>query len=41
MKLSEWLATLKPDRHQSTGEDIADSIALAVIVALLMTVVFL
>ena len=41
MKLSEWLDSLAPHRDQTTGEDIADSIALAVIVALLVAVVFM
>ena len=41
MNFEEWVATLTPDRKQTAGEDLADSIALAVIVCLPMAVVFL
>jgi hypothetical protein len=37
----EWLATLTPPRKQTTGEDIADSIGLIVIMALLLFVIFI
>jgi hypothetical protein len=43
MKFKEWLALLTPPKgyNQSTGSDIADSIGLMVICALIMFVVFL
>jgi hypothetical protein len=41
MTLKEWLRSLEPERKQSTGEDIADSIGLFVLMALVMMVVFL
>ena len=41
MTFREWLATLTPQREQTTGEDIADTIGLIVIMALVVSVVFL
>ena len=41
MTFREWLDSLAPQRGHTAGEDIADSIALAVIVALLIAVVFM
>ena len=41
MTFREWLDSLAPHRDQTAGEDLADSIALAVIVALLVAVVFM
>ena len=43
MNFREWLDSLAPPRdyQQSTGSDIADSIGLAVIMALLLLVVFM
>ena len=41
MTFREWLDSLAPQRSHTAGEDIADTIALAIIVALLMAVVFL
>ena len=41
MNFREWLASLTPSHAHTTGEDIADSIALAIIVALLMVVVLM
>lgn len=42
MKWIEWLdKNLAPTKSISGGEDLADSIALIVIMALLLTVVFL
>ena len=43
MTFKEWLASLTPpkDYTQSAGSDIADSIALAVIMGLLLLVVFM
>jgi hypothetical protein len=37
----EWLKSLEPERKQSAGEDLADSIGLIVIMALICFVVFL
>jgi hypothetical protein len=37
----EWLATLTPPRKQTTGEDIADSIGLIMIMGLLLFVIFI
>jgi hypothetical protein len=41
MKLNEWLALLTPERKQSSGEDLADSIGLIVVMALLCVVIFI
>ena len=43
MTFKEWLATLSPpkDYKQSAGSDVADSIGLMVIMALLLFVVFM
>ena len=41
MTFKEWVATLTPPRKQTTGEDVADSIGLIVIMALLLCVVFI
>jgi hypothetical protein len=41
MTFKEWLKSLEPERKQSTGEDIADSIGLMVIMGLVLFVVFL
>jgi hypothetical protein len=43
MKFREWVSLLSPpkDYQQSTGSDIADSIGLIVICALLLFVVFI
>jgi hypothetical protein len=37
----EWIATLTPERKHTTGEDVADSVGLMVIMALLLFVVFI
>lgn len=41
MTFREWLATLTPHREHTAGEDIADTIGLIVIMALVVSVVFL
>ena len=41
MTFKEWVATLTPERKHTASEDVADSIALIVIMALLLTVVFM
>ena len=41
MTFKEWLESLTPEHKQSAGEDLADSIGLMVIMALIYLVVFL
>jgi len=41
MNFKEWVALLTPERKQTSGEDLADSIGLIVICALLLFVVFI
>jgi hypothetical protein len=41
MSFKEWLASLTPERNQTSGEDLADSIALMIIMALIFMVVFM
>ena len=41
MTFREWLKSLEPERKASPGEDLADSIGLMVIMALICAVVFL
>jgi hypothetical protein len=41
MNFDEWLKSLTPNKQQTAGEDLADSIALMVIAGLLFMVVFL
>jgi hypothetical protein len=41
MTFKEWLKSLEPQRRQTTGEDIADTIGLMVIMALVLFVVFI
>jgi hypothetical protein len=41
MTFKEWLNSLEPERKQSTGEDIADSIGLFVLIGLVLMTVFL
>ena len=40
MSFKEWLASLTPDRRQTAGEDLADSIGLMIIMALVCLVIF-
>ena len=41
MTFKDWLKSLEPERKQSSGEDIADTIGLMVIMCLIYLVVFL
>jgi hypothetical protein len=41
MTFKEWLDSLTPSRSQSAGEDLADSIGLMIIMALVCMVVFI
>ena len=41
MSFKDWLKSLEPERKQSSGEDIADTIGLMVIMCLIYLVVFL
>jgi hypothetical protein len=41
MTFKEWLKSLEPQRRQTTGEDIADTLGLMVIMALVLFVVFI
>ena len=40
MTFKEWLKSLEPERKVTSGEDVADSIALIVIMCLIYLVVF-
>jgi hypothetical protein len=41
MTFKEWIASLSPERKQTTGEDIADTIGLMIIMALVCAVIFI
>ena len=41
MNFKDWVKSLEPERKQSSGEDIADTIGLMVIMCLIYLVVFL
>jgi hypothetical protein len=41
MSFKEWLASLTPDRKQTSGEDLADSIGLIILMALVCAVIFI
>lgn len=41
MTFKEWLESLQPQRQHTAGEDIADSIALAIIMILIYLVILL
>lgn len=41
MSFKEWLQSLEPERKVSPGEDLADSIGLIIIMALVCAVVFI
>jgi hypothetical protein len=41
MTFKEWMKSLEPERKQSAGEDIADSIGLMVICALVCFMIFM
>ena len=41
MNFKEWLASLTPDRKQTSGEDLADSIGLIILMALVCAVIFI
>jgi hypothetical protein len=41
MSFKEWLDSLQPERRVTPGEDLADSIGLIVIMALVCMVVFI
>ena len=41
MTFKDWVKSLEPERKQSSGEDIADTIGLMVIMCLIYLVVFL
>ena len=40
MTFKEWLRSLEPERKVTPGEDIADSVGLIVLMALVLFVVF-
>jgi hypothetical protein len=41
MQFKEWLDSLTPDRKQTSGEDLADSIGLIILMALVCAVIFI
>jgi hypothetical protein len=41
MNFKEWLASLTPERKQTSGEDLADSIGLMILMALVCFVIFI
>lgn len=41
MNFKEWLASLTPDRKQTSGEDFADSVGLMILMALVCFVIFI